>query len=140
MRIARWPAWVLCSAWLAGVGCTALREIPRSDYAALPERKHVRVTTREDLVYEFDYVRVEADTLRGFRERDTEGPVTDLATLPIPLDEIASLSVRAVDWYRTGLAGGGVVAAVAAAALAHSNKSNPKPGDSGGGGKPPPSE
>jgi hypothetical protein len=132
MRIARWPCWVLCLAWLAGVGCTALRELPRSEFAAQPERKHARVTTREGLVYEFDYVQVDSDTLHGFRERDTEGPVTDIATLPIPLDEVATFSVRSLDWYRTGLVGGGALVVVAAAGLAHRNNS-PSGGDSGGG-------
>jgi hypothetical protein len=119
-------------AWLAATGCTALREVPRSEYAARPERKHVRVTTGEGLIYEFDYVRVEGDTLRGFRERDTEGPITDLAVLPIAFADIATLSVRGIDWYRTGIVGGGAIAVAVAAGLAHSNPSNGD-GESGGG-------
>ena len=63
----------VCVLWLLGTGCTALKEIPRSEYAAQPERKNVRVHTRDGLVYEFDHVRVEADTLVGFRRQDVAG-------------------------------------------------------------------
>jgi len=127
---------VLLMAWIAGAGCTTLREVPRSEYAARPQREHVKITTNEGLDYEFDYVRVEGDTLMGYRERDTEDPVTDIATLAVPLDDIAHLSQRGVDWYRTGIIGGGVLAVVIAAGVAKANKNNGS-GDSGGGTKPP---
>lgn len=134
MRIGRWPHWVMIAAWLAGTGCTSLREIPRSEYAAQPERKHVRITTREGLEYEFDYARVEADTLVGYREREVEGIAPEVAMLRIAMDEIATLSVRGVDWYRSGLVGGGVLAAIVAAGLASNAASNSDGGTSGGGG------
>ncbi len=124
----RWTVAPLVFAWLAGAGCTTLREIPRSEYAARPEREHVRVSTRDGLVYDFDYARVANDTLVGYRERDTSGPVSDIATLAIPLADIERLSRHGLDWYRTGLVGGGVIAAVLAAGVSRNNGA----GDGGG--------
>src|SRR6058998_3502984 len=102
----RWMPIPLALAWIAGAGCTTLRELPRSEYAARPERQHVRVTTRDGLQYEFDEAHVSGDSLVGTREREAAGPVIEIATLSIPLDEIQRLSVRGIDWYRTGLVGG----------------------------------
>ena len=52
----RWPRrWVATVALLA-TGCTSLREVPPSEYLSRPERKHVRVVTRDGLEYEFDIV------------------------------------------------------------------------------------
>lgn len=116
-------------------GCTSLREIPRTEYAALPERKHVRVVTNEDLVYEFDYVTVSGDTLTGFRRQETPGIVDDYASMSVPLEGVQRLSARGVDWFRTGLVGGGVIAAFVVKGLAD----NPPPSDgsTSGGGRPP---
>ena len=136
MRNHRWGAGLLLLALLTGPGCTTLRELPRSEYAARPERQHVRVTTLDSLVYEFDYVRVEGDTLTGYRERDVEGPVSEVNTLPVPLDRVRVMSVRSIDWYRTGLVGGGALAAVVAAGITAVNRHHDDTGSSGGG-KPP---
>jgi hypothetical protein len=102
--------------WLAASGCTTLREIPRDAYAAAGERKHVSVDTREGLHYEFDFARFDNDTLTGYRQRDTEGVFEEFATLAVPLDAIARLSARRVDWYRTGLMGAAALAAIVVAA------------------------
>ena len=87
MRRIPWLRAAGYAAWLLGAGCTALREIPRGEYAAVPERQHVRLQTQEGLIYEFDYVRVEGDSLAGYRRRDLPGPVDDYATLRVPLEE-----------------------------------------------------
>jgi hypothetical protein len=130
---------VLLGALLAGTSCTTLRELPRSEYAARPERDRVRVATTEGLVYEFDYVRVGGDTLTGYRERDAEGVVREESALPLPLDQVQSMSVRTIDWYRTGLIGGGALAAIVAAGLTAVHRSgDDEGGSSGGGGKAPP--
>ena len=134
MRLKHWPRLAVCGALLLGAGCTSLREIPRSQYAAQPERKNVRLETQEGLVYEFDYVQVGGDSLTGFRRRESEGPIEDYGQMSLPLDRIAKLSARGVNWYRTGLIGGGVIAAVVAAGLNSSNNNHPS-SDNGGGGK-----
>ena len=133
MKLRRWPRLWLCGIWFLGAGCTSLREIPRNQYAAKPERKNVRLETREGLVYEFDYVQVAGDSLTGFRRRDIEGPFDEYGQLAVPLDQVAKLSARGVDWYRTSLIGGGVIAAVVVAGLSASNNNNPSQGGGGGG-------
>jgi len=131
----RWPRWWVASLWLLGTGCTALREIPPSLYAVAPERRHVRLVTRTGLSYEFDYVKVAGDSLLGYRRRDVGGPAEDYATLAVPLEDVARLSARGVDWYRTGLIGGGVLAAVVAAGLS-GRSDNSSGSETSGGGTP----
>lgn len=120
---------------VAAQGCTSLREIPRSDYTRLPERRHVRVETVEGLRYEFDFARFSADSLKGFRRLDLEGPVDTYAEVGLDLAELSKLSMRRVDWYRTGLIGGGVLAAVVAAGLATASASSDENTSGGGGGR-----
>lgn len=124
----------LAALWLLS-GCTTLREIPRSDYAAEPERKNVRIWTSEGLEYEFDYVKVRGDSVVGYKRRDVEGSFDEYATLAVALPDVARMSARGVDWYRTGLVGGGLLAAVVAAGLATNNDPEPSsnPGPGGGG-------
>jgi hypothetical protein len=135
MGNARFMGSLLLAAGLASAGCTTLRELPRSEYAARPERPRVRVETTEGLVYEFDYAQVGPDSLVGFRERDTEGPIHEIGTMSMPLDGIRTMSVRKVDWYRTGLVGGGALAAVVAAGLTAVHRGDNGNGGSSGGGK-----
>ncbi len=123
--------------WLLANGCTTLREIPRGDYAQLPERRGVRVETRDGLVYDFDYASVTGDTLTGVRHRnDLEGPVDQTVSFSIALDDIQQLTTRRFDWYRTGLVGGSVVAGVIVAALGANNSKSDDGTPSSGGGKP----
>ena len=138
MRRKRWPGLLMGVVWLCGNGCTALKEVPRSEYAAREERKAVQVTTREGLHYELDYARIQNDSLIGYRRRDVEGPVDEFDTLQLPLDQVAKLSARRIDWYRTGLIGGLSLAAIVAAGL--SGHSNAPSGGGGGGGDPCPRE
>ena len=80
---------VLLAAFLAGSGCTALRELPRSEYASKPQRNHVRVETVDGLVYEFDYIQVAGDSLTGFREREQENStIAEFGALSIPFDQV----------------------------------------------------
>ena len=125
---------VLALAALAAglAGCTSLREIPRGQYADLAERRNVRLVTQDSLTYEFDYVNVRNDSLIGYRRQDVEGPIDQYATVQMPLIEVAKLSVRGLDWYRTGLIGGGVVLAIVARGLTK-NDEPIQPGDTGGG-------
>lgn len=114
---------------LAAMGCTTFREIPRSEYAVKDERRNVAIETLAGTHYEFDYVRVGRDTLTGYRRRDSEGAIEEYETLPLPLETIAKLSSRRVDWYRTGLVGGAGLGAIIAANLArkHGGGTAPNP-------------
>ncbi|MBI1798087.1 MAG: hypothetical protein HYR73_00170 [Candidatus Eisenbacteria bacterium] len=134
MRTGRGLRTTCAVAWLAGCGCSSLREIPRTEYAAQETRKDVKVETRDGLVYEFDEVTVAGDSLVGTRRRDVEGPVDEFATLRLPLDEISHMRARGVDWYRTALIGSGALAAVVVAGLTASHNSDSGSSSSGGGG------
>lgn len=120
--------------WLFASGCTSLREVPRSEYSQLPERKGARVETRDGLVYEFDYVEAGADSLTGYRHRnDVEGPIEQTVSFRIAYDDVQALSTRRLDWYRTGLVGGTLLAGVLVAGLGGSKDSGSGDGSSGGG-------
>ena len=137
IRICRPARLVLCGLVLLANGCTSLREIPRGEYAAQPERRDVRIHTRDGLVYEFDYARVQGDSLIGFRRREVEGSFDEFGTARVALDDVDQLSSRGVDWYRTGLVGGGVLLAVIVGGLSAAGRGgNGEP--SSGGGKIPP--
>jgi hypothetical protein len=113
------------AAQLGATGCATLRELPRAEYAARPERKGVVVDTREGLHYRFDLARFGPDTLTGHRLRDTEGPFEEYATVAIPLESVERLKVRRTSWWRTGLIAGGIVLAVVTAAVARSQGTTP---------------
>ena len=138
MRFHRGLRAAACVLWLTGSGCSTMREIPRGSYAALPQRDHVRVVTRDGLLYDFDYATFAADSLTGFKRRDTESRVEEFAVLGLPLDQVAHIAARQIDWTRTGLVGGGVLLAVLVAAYRAAQ--NGSGGGSSGGGtvRPPP--
>jgi hypothetical protein len=135
-------------------GCTALRELPRSEYAAQEERRDVVVEVAGGERVEFESVKVDGDTLTGWRERKDPEPEpepernpdgTPPAEPPAPplpeqrqiaLDRIAKMSVKQVSWKRTGLIGGALVAGTVAYLLSKSGSDAASGGD--GGGKPPP--
>lgn len=123
--------------WLATSGCTALRELPPGQYTAKPERKYARVVTQEGLVYDFDWINVAGDTLTGYRRRDVEGAVEDFAELKVALADVTRLSIRQVDWYRTGLVGSAVIAGVVGVGLSVANRHKDGGSETSGGGKPP---
>jgi len=128
LRARRTCCLVLLVVWAAGSGCTVLREIPPRDYQARVRGGPVRVITREGLSYQLDEATLQGDTLVGYRRRDVEGPVDEFDTLRLPLDDVATISARRIDWYRTGLVGGLSLAAVVGAGLSRQK--------SGGGGEP----
>ena len=135
MKTHRVASLAMLTLWLVGSGCTTLREIPRSQLAARPERKTVRVITRDGLQYEFDYATFTSDSMTGFRHRpEVEGPVDQLATVRFALDDIQRLDARVVDWTRTALIGGGVVAGAVTVGLAKGQKNTGDTGTGSGGG------
>jgi hypothetical protein len=121
---------------LAAQGCTTLREVPRGEYALQGERNRVRVETREGLKYEFDFARFTPDSMTGFRRLDVEGPADSYAQVSLDYTDLAKLSIRRVDWYKTGLIGGGVLAAAVAAGLSTVGRDSGAPDNSGGGKSP----
>lgn len=140
MRFHRGLRVAVCGLYLVtSSGCTSLREVPRGEYAALPEREHVRVVTRDGLLYQFDYARFGADTVVGFKQRDTGSRVEEYATLGVPLANVEKLSTRQVDWVRTGIVGGVALIGILLGAY-KASQANREGGESPGGSpKPPPS-
>ena len=126
-----------CALWLAAAGCTSLREIPRGEYGIRAERRDVRLVTREGLKFDFDVVRVEGDTLFGYRHREVEGPIEEFGSLHLALDDVIRIEARRVDWLRTGLTGAGVVGGVVVAGVIR-NRKDRGPADGGGGKDPVP--
>lgn len=120
-------------AGIAATGCTSLREVPRPEYTAEPERKHVRIVTRDGLVYEFDRVAVSGDTLIGFRRQDVESNFDEFSSMRFLADEVTQFSARRLDWKRTGLIGGGVIAVLVARGLSESDDEDPGSSEGGGG-------
>ncbi len=139
MRVHRCLRVAACALWLTGSGCTALREIPRGEYAALPQREHVRVVTSDGLLYEFDHATFAADSIVGYKRRDVSSRVEEYATLGLPLESVTHLATRQIDWMRTGLVGGLTLLVVLVGAYGASQASSDGGGSGGGGGKPPPS-
>src|SRR5262245_37280113 len=126
-RSARRLAAVLC---LLACGCSVAKEIPPGEYAAQPERHNVKVVTRSGEKYEFDRARIAADSLYGYQSVENETSFEEYRVVNIALDQVTRLSVRGVDWYRTGLIAGVAAAAVLAAVL--SQQANGSGGHSGG--------
>lgn len=116
-------------ACLSATGCATMRELPRGEYAARPERKGVVVDTHEGLHYRFDVAHFSPDTLVGERLRDTEGAFAEYNTIAIPLESVAKLQVRQTSWLRTGaIAGGVAVAAITAVVSRKGSSSTPDTG------------
>lgn len=109
---------------LAG-GCSTLHELPRSEYAARPERKGVVVETREGLHYKFDLATFGPDTLVGQHMRDTEGAFEEYSVVAIPLETVARMQVMRTNWIRTGVIAGGVAVAAITAVAARTKATTP---------------
>lgn len=138
MRVHRGLRVAACLLWVTNQGCTALREVPRAQFAAQPQREHVRVVTRDGLLYEFDYARFGADSVTGFKRREDESRVEEYASLGFSLGDVAHLATRQVDWTRTGLVGGVVLIGVLIGAYKATTQNGGGGGGGGGGPRPPP--
>ena len=119
-------------ACLVSCGCSTMKELPRDEYARLPERNNVRVETEAGEKYEFERVQVTADSLNGLRARTSDTPFNEYDRTSMPLSNVRRMSVRSIDWYRTGLILG-VGAAVALAAILSQSQNNSGNGGDGGG-------
>lgn len=135
---------------LFATGCTAMKELPRTEYAAQPDRRDVVIESQSGEKMEFESIQVRGDTLTGWTEKkqkeEEEAPRSEDGTLPtqppsfeerqIMLDRVAKMSVKQVSWRRTGLIGGVLLAGTITYLLTRSGDDNAAP--PGGGGKPPP--
>lgn len=101
-----------------------MRELPRSEWAVAPQRKNVEVETRAGERYAFDTAHFSSDSLTGYRHVETEGAFDQVEAKAVPLDQVARLQARRIDWYRTGLIGGVVIAAILAASLSQIGDGN----------------
>ena len=131
MTFCRTPQRWAALACLLACGCSVARQIPRGEYAVRPQRENVKVETRSGARYQFDRVRVRADSLYGEERLEIEGAFDEYRTTALALDEVVALSVRQVDWYRVGLVAGVAAAVVLAAVLSQQKNAST---DSGGGG------
>ena len=116
---------------LLACGCSVNREIPRGEYAAAPERKHVVVKTKAGTTYEFDHVQVRADSLFGTNQLDVEGSFDEYRTTGLALDDVSALSERRLDGFKIGIVAG-VAAAVVLATVLTQPKNDEAPADGGG--------
>lgn len=144
---------LMVGAMLLANGCTALKELPRAEYAAQAERRDVVIESDSGEKMEFESIKVQGDTLTGWAEKKDEKPQdeppprNDDGSLPVQpplsfderqimLDRVAKMSVKQVSWKRTGLIGGALVAGAVAYLLSRTGDDEAAPPD--GGGKPPP--
>lgn len=119
---------LLLIALALGTGCTVVREIPRSDYTVRDERRNVRVLTRDNFEYDFDFVRIAGDTLTGFRRIESDSPIDEFRSTAVPLANIERLASRRVDWVRTGLLGAAAIGSVIAIGLSSDDDAGGDPG------------
>jgi hypothetical protein len=107
---------------LGACGCSVMKELPRNQYAAVPERHDVRVDMRSGEHHEFERMAVRGDSLTGYERADSEGSFEEFQSLRLALDDVGKMSVRNVDWYRTGLIGGLALGVVLAIVLTQTGK------------------
>jgi len=114
-----------------------MRELPRDQYASVPERKNVRIETEAGAKLEFERIQISADSLTGLSPRPSEGSFTEYETTSMRLADVRKMSVRMIDWYRTGLILGVGAAVVLAAVLTQTSSSgDPGTGDGPCGPRP----
>ena len=141
----RLPTLVVVSALAFASGCSSLAQVPRSEFASVPERRSVLVRTSDGEQYAFDRALISADSLTGigFQQRtvvlaDGQPSIEETSTeVRMPLERIASLQQKRRDWGRTakwGLGAAGAAAFVVAVGTKTVNDDGAGPGGGKGGG------
>ena len=104
-------------------GCATMRELPREQFAARPERRHLVVEAGGQR-HRFARATFGPDSMVGYprRPRGTDGTAGGVR---LGLDDVSRIEGRQVDWYRTSLLGGLAVGALLAALLSRSNDGSP---------------
>jgi hypothetical protein len=123
---------------LVAGGCTSLRQVPPTDMMAGSERRDLRVDLLDGRSYEFDVVKFGADSLTGYRRRETAGDFAEYDAQPVAFGEVQRIAARRTDWYRTGLVALGIAVGAVVIAFTQSASDDGSGGDDGPV-KPPPS-
>ena len=140
-RVSTWLSLVA----LAASGCSSLVQVPRSEFAAMPERKNVRIRTQQGEEYAFDRIKVSADSLSGlgYQQRlvtraDGESEIDEMATsVSVPLADVTIMEERRRNWKAATRWGLGVAAASAFVVAVGSHTGNHDNAQPGGGKGPP---
>ena len=130
---------------VSATGCTALVQVPRSQFAAQPERRNLVVRTDTGQQYAFERATVTPDSLEGFGYQQRlvqlpsgESSVDEVALkVSLPLDSVTSLQVRQRDWGRTTKWGIGVLGAAGFVIAVGTRGGDKTPAQPGGGKGPP---
>jgi len=138
-------AWTMLFALCAGIGCSVMVQVPRSQFASLGERKNVRIHTQSGEEYAFDRVQVSADSLSGlgYQQRlvtraDGDNEIDEMATrVSVPLADISTMEERKKSWKSASRWGIGVAAATAFVVAVGSHVGNHDNAQPGGGKGPP---
>ena len=142
----RLPATLVVVTLAVATGCSSLSQVPRGEFAAVPERKDILVRTEDGEQFAFDRAVISADTLSGvgYQQRtivlaDGQPSVEEIATtVKIPLERISSLQQKNRDWGRTAKWGLGVAGAAAFVIAVGTNTGEEDPSGPGGGKGPGP--
>ena len=112
-------AFLLALVCISLVGCSSIREVPRSDLTTDARLENVRVATLDGLEYRFVRVEVVPDTLVGFygatlersNERNEIWFEDVLRRHKIPMNRVAKIEVVHKDPLKTAFYGASLLAA-----------------------------
>jgi len=139
-------AWISLVALCLGSGCSSLVQVPRSEFAAVGDRKNIRIRTQSGEEYAFDRATVSADSLSGvgYQQRlvtraDGESEIDEMAThVTLPLADVLTMEERRRKWKSATRWGVGVAAATAFVVAVGTHVGNHDNAAPGGGKGPPP--